>query len=61
MIDDQYNFGFAVDLILDCYSAFHKYMGPSGNGQLTKMINQICLEIAGLSTHFKQVLAEAAF
>ena len=40
--------------ILDCYSAFHKYMGPSGNGQLTKMINQIC--IAGLL----QALAEAA-
>ena len=35
-----------ISSILDCYSAFHKYMGPSGNGQLTKMINQIC--IAGL-------------
>ncbi len=43
-----------VSSILDCYSAFHKYMGPSGNGQLTKMINQIC--IAGLL----QALAEAA-
>ena len=40
--------------ILECYSTFHKYMGPSGNGQLTKMINQIC--IAGLL----QALAEAA-
>jgi 3-hydroxyisobutyrate dehydrogenase len=43
-----------ISSILECYSAFHKYMGPSGNGQLTKMINQIC--IAGLL----QALAEAA-
>jgi 3-hydroxyisobutyrate dehydrogenase-like beta-hydroxyacid dehydrogenase len=43
-----------ISPILDCYSAFHKYMGISGNGQLTKMINQIC--IAGLL----QALAEAA-
>ena len=43
-----------ISPILDCYSAFHKYMGTSGNGQLTKMINQIC--IAGLL----QALAEAA-
>ena len=43
-----------ISSILDCYSSFHKYMGPSGNGQLTKMINQIC--IAGLL----QALAEAA-
>ena len=43
-----------ISSILDCYSAFHKYMGPSGNGQLTKMINQIC--IAGLL----QALSEAA-
>ena len=43
-----------ISPILDCYSAFHKYMGPSGNGQLTKIINQIC--IAGLL----QALAEAA-
>ena len=43
-----------ISPILDSYSAFHKYMGTSGNGQLTKMINQIC--IAGLL----QALAEAA-
>ena len=43
-----------ISPIFDCYSAFHKYMGISGNGQLTKMINQIC--IAGLL----QALAEAA-
>ena len=43
-----------ISPILDCYSAFHKYMGTSGNGQLTKMINKIC--IAGLL----QALAEAA-
>ena len=43
-----------ISSIIDCYSDFHKHMGPSGNGQLTKMINQIC--IAGLI----QALAEAA-
>ena len=32
--------------ILDHYSKFTKYMGSSGAGQLTKMVNQIC--IAGL-------------
>ena len=43
-----------ISSILDRYSGFHKFMGKSGNGQLTKMINQIC--IAGLI----QALAEAA-
>ena len=38
--------------ILSCYSKFTKFMGPSGHGQLTKMVNQIC--IAGLI----QALAE---
>ena len=32
--------------VLDSYSKFSKFMGPSGYGQLTKMVNQIC--IAGL-------------
>jgi 3-hydroxyisobutyrate dehydrogenase len=32
--------------IIDCYSKKIKLMGPAGNGQLTKMVNQIC--IAGL-------------
>jgi 3-hydroxyisobutyrate dehydrogenase-like beta-hydroxyacid dehydrogenase len=32
--------------VLDSYSKFSKLMGPSGYGQLTKMVNQIC--IAGL-------------
>ena len=31
---------------LDCYAKFSKLMGPSGAGQKTKMVNQIC--IAGL-------------
>ncbi len=35
-----------VKNILNTYSKFYKYMGPSGSGQLTKMVNQIC--IAGL-------------
>ena len=38
--------------ILTSYSKFFKYMGSSGSGQLTKMVNQIC--IAGLI----QALAE---
>ena len=39
-IFDKYRF------VLKPYSKFIKYMGPSGSGQLTKMVNQIC--IAGL-------------
>ena len=42
----------ACDKIFKSYSKSHKYMGPSGSGQLTKMVNQIC--IAGLI----QALAE---
>ena len=38
--------------IFESYSKFYKLMGPSGSGQLTKMVNQIC--IAGLI----QALAE---
>jgi 3-hydroxyisobutyrate dehydrogenase-like beta-hydroxyacid dehydrogenase len=36
----------SVKDVLDSYSKFSKLMGPSGYGQLTKMVNQIC--IAGL-------------
>jgi 3-hydroxyisobutyrate dehydrogenase-like beta-hydroxyacid dehydrogenase len=32
--------------LLDCYAAKHALLGPAGAGQLTKMVNQIC--IAGL-------------
>jgi len=32
--------------VIDCYSKKVKLLGPSGSGQLTKMVNQIC--IAGL-------------
>ena len=35
-----------IEDILYTYSKFIKYMGESGSGQLTKMVNQIC--IAGL-------------
>ena len=35
-----------VLLTMSCYTKFSKLMGPSGSGQLTKMVNQIC--IAGL-------------
>ena len=41
--------------VLDSYSKFSKFMGPSGYGQLTKMVNQIC--IAGLI----QSLAEGLY
>ena len=36
----------SIKEVLDSYSKFTKFMGPSGYGQLTKMVNQIC--IAGL-------------
>ena len=42
----------ACNKIFKSYSKSYKYMGPSGSGQLTKMVNQIC--IAGLI----QALAE---
>lgn len=29
--------------VIDCYSRFHKLLGPAGNGQLAKMVNQICI------------------
>lgn len=32
--------------IINCYSRFSKLLGPAGNGQLAKMVNQIC--IAGI-------------
>ena len=42
---DQENFDKAKDII-DCYSKKMKLLGKAGNGQLAKMVNQIC--IAGL-------------
>ena len=42
---DQTNFDKAKDII-DCYSKKMKLLGSAGNGQLAKMVNQIC--IAGL-------------
>ena len=42
----------ACNKIFKSYAKFYKFMGPSGSGQLTKMVNQIC--IAGLI----QALAE---
>ena len=42
---DQSDFDKAKDII-DCYSKKMKLLGGSGNGQLAKMVNQIC--IAGL-------------
>ena len=47
-----------VAFILDCYSQKHSLMGPVGSGQLTKMVNQICIAgvVQGLSEalHFAQ-------
>ena len=42
---DQINFDKVKDII-DCYSKKMKLLGGAGNGQLAKMVNQIC--IAGL-------------
>ena len=42
---DQENYDKAKDII-KCYSKKMKLLGPAGNGQLAKMVNQIC--IAGL-------------
>ena len=41
-----------IEEVINTYAKFSKYMGASGTGQLTKMVNQIC--IAGLI----QALAE---
>ena len=40
-----------VTSILDCYSQKHELMGNVGSGQLTKMVNQICIAgvLQGLS------------
>lgn len=41
----------AVVTLLNCYSQKHQLMGASGSGQLTKMVNQICIAgvVQGLS------------
>lgn len=48
----------AITSLLDCYSQKHELMGPVGSGQLTKMVNQICIAgiVQGLSEalHFAQ-------
>jgi len=44
--------------VIDCYARMVGLMGPSGSGQLTKMVNQICIAglVQGLSEgiHFAQ-------
>ncbi|MBL4600207.1 MAG: NAD(P)-dependent oxidoreductase [Rhizobiaceae bacterium] len=44
--------------LIDCYSKMIGLMGPAGSGQLTKMVNQICIAglVQGLSEgiHFAQ-------
>ena len=44
--------------IIDCYARMAGLMGPTGSGQLTKMVNQICIAglVQGLSEgiHFAQ-------
>jgi len=48
----------AIIALLNCYSQKHQLMGPVGAGQLTKMVNQICIAgvVQGLSEalHFAQ-------
>ena len=43
-----------VEPIISCYSKFSSLMGPIGSGQLTKMVNQIC--IAGLIQGLSEAL-----
>ena len=40
--------------IMDCYAKTTKYMGEAGKGQLTKMVNQICIAgvVQGISEAF---------
>jgi 3-hydroxyisobutyrate dehydrogenase-like beta-hydroxyacid dehydrogenase len=47
-----------VEPIIDCYSKATTLMGPIGSGQLTKMVNQIC--IAGLLQGLSEGLNFAA-
>jgi len=44
----------AIKPILDCFSQKHELMGSAGSGQLTKMVNQIC--IAGLVQGLSEAL-----
>tara|TARA_A100001011_G_scaffold369712_1_gene425309 strand:+ start:35947 stop:36735 length:789 start_codon:yes stop_codon:yes gene_type:complete len=46
MIGGNENDFLKAQQIIDCYSKKMKLLGPSGSGQLAKMVNQIC--IAGL-------------
>jgi 3-hydroxyisobutyrate dehydrogenase-like beta-hydroxyacid dehydrogenase len=48
----------AVIGLLNCYSQKHQLMGSSGSGQLTKMVNQIC--IAGVVQGLSEALHFAA-
>lgn len=48
----------AVSPVLDAYARQHRLMGPAGQGQLTKMVNQIC--IAGLVQGLAEGLSFAA-
>ena len=45
----------AVQPVADCFSRAFTHMGPSGSGQLTKMVNQIC--IAGLVQGLSEAIA----
>lgn len=46
--------------LMDCYAKSVKLMGPAGSGQLTKMVNQICIAgiVQGLSEalHFAETV-----
>jgi 3-hydroxyisobutyrate dehydrogenase-like beta-hydroxyacid dehydrogenase len=47
----------AVVPLLECFSQKHQLMGPVGSGQLTKMVNQIC--IAGIVQGLSEALSFA--
>ena len=54
---DEHDYA-AVSPVLECYARMHRLMGPVGSGQLTKMVNQICVGglLQGLSEalHFAE-------
>ncbi len=48
----------SVSTLIDCYARARTLMGPTGSGQITKMVNQIC--IAGLVQGLSEALNFAA-
>ncbi|MEL7027617.1 MAG: NAD(P)-dependent oxidoreductase [Pseudomonadota bacterium] len=59
MIGGEANVAERAAPLIDCYAKMQKHLGPAGYGQLTKMVNQICIAglVQGLAEglHFAQV------